>query len=161
MLELSQNQKMYESLVLPEKYDKIRKTLQSVIYQILEEIISENQPDGIESLHYIYELDFMGKLVNQDLIKFLRSEYDIDQLENYIDDDSEDTEIVLHIVSDRIICDIIRLNGLDEFERLGEMNKVQTLTKLELIAFLQERVHEKSKDEVRESNQSSEISNLF
>ena len=151
---------MYESLVLPDKYDKIRKTLQSVIYQILEEIISE-KTDGIETLHYIYELDCMGKLVNQDLIKFLRSEYDIDQLENYIDDDSEDTEIVLHIVSDRIICDIIRLNGLDEFERLGEMNKVQTLTKLELIAFLQERVHEKSKDEVRESNQSSGISNLF
>ena len=164
VLELSQNQKMYESLVLPEKYDKIRKTLQPVIYGIMEELMCQ-KTNGIETLEYIYELDCMGKLNNQDLIKFLRSEYDIDQLEEIIfesrvNQESDDPEIMLHIMSDRIICDIIRLNGLDEFERLGEMNKVKTLTKLELIAFLQEGVQEKSKDK-RESDHSSGIFNSF
>ena len=159
-MELSQNTKMYQSLVLPEKYDEIRKTIQPVIYRIIEEIMCQ-KTDGIVTLEYIYELDCMGKLNNQDLIKFLRSEYDIDQLEEIIfesrvNQESDDPEIMLHIMSDRIICDIIRLNGLDEFERLGEMNKVKTLTKLELIAFLQE----KSKDK-RESDHSSGILNSF
>ena len=150
---------MYESLVLPEKYDEIRKTLQPVIYRIIEEKMCQ-QTNGIVTLEYIYELDCIGKLNNQDLIKFLRSEYDIDQLDEIINQESDDPEIMLHIMSDRIICDIIRLNGLDEFERLGEMNKVKTLTKLELIAFLQEGVQEKSKDK-RESDHSSGICNSF
>ena len=132
---------MYQSLVLPEKYDKIRKTLQPVIYRIMEEIMCQ-KTDGMETLEYIYELDCMGKLNNQDLIKFLRSEYDIDQLEKIINQESDNPEIMLHIMSDRIICDIIRLNGVDGLKRLGDMNKIQTLTNLELIEFLHEEIHE-------------------
>ena len=74
---------MYYTLLLPGKYDKIPKTIQPVTYKIMDEIISQ-KTDGIDILQYIYEIDCMGKLVNQDLIKFLRSEYDIDQLKNYI-----------------------------------------------------------------------------
>ena len=45
-------------------------------------------------------------------------------------------------MNDQIICDIIRLNSWDEFEKLGDMNKMQTLTNLELIEFLHEEIHE-------------------
>ena len=141
---------MYQTRLLPDKYDKVRKTIQPVIYRILSEITGKC---GIETLQYIYELDCMGKLVNQDLIKFLRSEYDIDQLKYYISEYLDSTETMLQVVSDRIICDIIRLNGLDEFERLGHMNKIQTLTNRELITFLREEIHETC-----ESNDSSDDS---
>ena len=141
---------MYQTLLLPDKYDKIRKTIQPVIYRILSEITGTC---GIETLQYIYELDCIGKLVNQDLIKFLRSEYDIDQLKYYISEYLDSTETMLQVVSDRIICDIIRLNGLDEFERLGHMNKTQKLTNLELITFLREEIRE-----MCESNDSRDFS---
>ena len=147
-MELSQNTKMYQSLVLPEKYDEIRKTIQPVIYRIIEEIMCQ-KTDGIVTLEYIYELDCIGKLNNQDLIKFLRSEYDIDQLDEIINQESDDPEIMLQIMSDRIICNLISVNGLDGFMTLGDMNKIRTLTDLELIAFLQEKIHEKSKHEKR------------
>ena len=153
---------MYQSLVLPEQYDEIRKTIQPVIYRIIEQIMCQ-KTDGIVTLEYIYELDCMGKLNNQDLIKFLRSEYDIDQLEEIIfesrvNQESDDPEIMLQIMSDRIICEIIRVNGLDEFMRLGDMNKIRTLTDLELIEFLHEKIHEKSIHEKREADDSSDVS---
>ena len=153
---------MYQSLVLPEKYDNIRKTLQPVIYRIMEEKMCQ-KIDGIETLEYIYELDCMGKLNNQDFIKFLRSEYDIDQLEEIIfesrvNQESDDPEIMLQIMSDRIICEIIRVNGLDEFMRLGDMNKIRTLTDLELLEFLHEKIHENSIHEKRETDDSSDVS---
>ena len=147
---------MYESLVLPEKYDEIRKTLQPVIYRIIEEKMCQ-QTNGIVTLEYIYELDCIGKLNNQDLIKFLRSEYDIDQLDEIINQESDDPEIMLQIMSDRIICNLISVNGLDGFMTLGDMNKIRTLTDLELIAFLQEK-HEKSIHEKREADDSSDVS---
>ena len=151
-MELSQNTKMYQSLVLPEKYDEIRKTIQPVIYRIIEEIMCQ-KTDGIVTLEYIYELDCMGKLNNQDLIKFLRSEYEIDQLDEIINQESDDPEIMLHIISDRIICNIISANGLDGLMTLGGMNKNRTLTDLDLIAFLEEKIHEK-----READDSNDVS---
>ena len=53
-------------------------------------------------------------------------------------------------MSDRIICVIIRLNSWDEFENFGDINQMQTLTNLELIA-----IHEKS---IREADNSSDVS---
>ena len=89
----------------------------------------------------------------------MRSEYDIEQLEEIIfesrvNQESDDPEIMLQIMSDRIICEIIRVNGLDEFMRLGDMNKIQTLTNLELIEFLNlEVLHE-----MREADDSNDAS---
>ena len=148
---------MYQTLLLPDKYDKIRKTIKPVIYKIMEEIISQ-KTEGIETFQLIYELDSMGKLTKTELIKFLtilenkinlieflRSKYDIDQLKNYINEDSDDTEIMLQI---------IRLNNWDDFERLDDMNKIQTLTNLELIEFLNlEVLHE-----MREADDSNDAS---
>ena len=55
---------MYHTLLLPEKYDKIRNTTGD-----LQNNGRNNQPktDGIDTLQYIYEIDCMGELVNQDL----------------------------------------------------------------------------------------------
>ena len=135
---------MYQTLPLSNYFDELfRKTLQVEIYYIVKEI---TKADGSETLQYIYELDRLGKLVKHDLVTFLKSEYDIDQLRNSINEHNGVADNIfliahemLQTISNRIIHEIINLNdGLKRLEDLHDIYLEGNLTNLELIEYLQD-----------------------
>ena len=120
-----------------------RKALQKEIYYIVKEIAKD---DGSEPLQYIYELDRLGKLVKDDLITFLKSEFDIDQLRTSINKHNGIADniyiighVMLQTISERIICEIINHNdGIQRLEDLHDIYLDGYLNNLELVDYLQE-----------------------